>query len=77
MSLINSAPAVEPGDSDASTALHALFDAEWQRTLREHPTFASELGDLRYNDLWDDASVGAIERSHQADRAALDRLDQI
>ncbi|MBL8848051.1 MAG: DUF885 domain-containing protein, partial [Planctomycetaceae bacterium] len=41
------------------------------------PTFASELGDLRYNDLWDDASVGAIERSHQADRAALDRLDQI
>lgn len=67
-------PAAPPA---AARALHDLFDAEWQRTLQEHPAFASELGDLRYNDRWDDVSFEAIERSHQADRAALAALDAI
>ena len=66
-----STAAADPTQSAATRELHALFDDEWQRTLREHPTFASELGDLRYNDRWDDVSFEAIERSHQADRAAL------
>jgi len=76
MSMPSSA-AEPPADSAAGTALHALFDAEWQRTLREHPTFASELGDLRYNDRWDDVSFEAIEQSHQADQAALAVLAEI
>lgn len=66
--------AAEP---DAGPALHALFDAEWERTLREHPTFASELGDRRGNDRWDDVSFEAVEASHQADRAALAALGRI
>ncbi len=37
-----------PGE--AVRALHALFDAEWERAMRENPTWASELGDRRYND---------------------------
>ncbi|MFO1096138.1 MAG: DUF885 domain-containing protein [Planctomycetaceae bacterium] len=61
----------------AARDLHGLFADEWQRTLREHPTFASELGDRRYNDQWDDVSFEAIDRSHQADLAALARLEAI
>ena len=44
--------------------LHAIFDAEWQWTLREEPTFAAFLGDRRFNDRWPDRSAGAIERRH-------------
>jgi uncharacterized protein (DUF885 family) len=55
--------------------LHQLFDQEWERTLRENPTFASTLGDRRWNDQWSDASLEAIERSHAADVAVLDKID--
>lgn len=75
--IVPSQGAEPPVKTDAGQALHALFDAEWERTLREHPTFASELGDLRYNDRWDDVSLEAIERSHLADVAALAKLDGI
>jgi uncharacterized protein (DUF885 family) len=57
--------------------LHQLFDAEWERGLRENPVAASYLGDRRYNDLWPDLSLKAIEASHRADRAALDALRAI
>jgi prolyl oligopeptidase len=58
-------------------ALDELLNAEWQRTLRENPTWASSLGDLRYNDRWPDLSAEAIEASHAADRAALTALEAI
>ena len=49
----------------ATTQLYALFDAEWELNLRENPTFASFLGDKRYNDRWDDVSLTTIEKHHQ------------
>ncbi len=60
-----------------SEQLHALFSAEWDRTLRESPTWASSLGDLRFNDRWEDLSFEAIERSHQANQDALAALRRI
>jgi uncharacterized protein (DUF885 family) len=57
--------------------LHALFDAEWEHTMRVNPTWASHLGDRRYNDRWPDQSLAAIEREHQHDRDVLDRLAAI
>jgi uncharacterized protein (DUF885 family) len=54
--------------------LHQLFDQAWERTLREDPTFASSLGDRRYNDQWPDTSLTAIERSHADDVALLDKI---
>lgn len=57
-----------------SQKLHALFDAEWERKLDESPETASSLGDLRSNDRWDDVSLAAIQRSHQKDKLALERL---
>ena len=45
----------------ATENLHALFDAEWQWNLENNPTFASYLGDKRYNTLWNDQSLAAIK----------------
>lgn len=60
--------------ADAVADLHALFDAEWERGLREYPENATYLGDRRYDDRWADLSLEAIAASHAADRAALARL---
>jgi len=62
---------------EAGARLHALFKEEWEYTLREHPTFASSLGDRRYNDRWPDMSLAAIERRHQHDREVLGKLATI
>src|SRR5262245_15888240 len=66
------------GDSQKVHAqLHALFEVEWQRFLREFPLLASELGDKRYNSAWPDLNMEALERRHRADRAALEQLAAI
>ncbi|MCA1797883.1 MAG: DUF885 domain-containing protein [Xanthomonadaceae bacterium] len=62
-----------PADEQIA-ALHALFDDAWERRLRENPTFASNLGDLRWNDQWGDASLEAIEARHRATEGELERL---
>lgn len=59
---------------DVSQRLHALFDAEWEWTLRENPTMASHLGDKRYNDRWPDVSLAAIERRHAHRQETLQTL---
>jgi uncharacterized protein (DUF885 family) len=67
--------------------LHALFDEYWETLLREAPTYATLLGDTRYDDRLDDASAEAVRR-HRAmqvdwvrrleaiDAAALDETDR-
>lgn len=73
-----SAGAAQAGPaSEAARVLHALFDEEWERGLREFPEDASSNGDLRYNDRWTDYSLAAIERRAAADRAVLARLKAI
>ena len=62
---------------DDADRLRRLFDEEWERVLRESPTFASFLGDKRYNGEWEDASIEAIERSQARDREVLEELDAI
>ena len=61
----------------AARELHKLFEDEWEWTMRENPTFASTLGDRRYNDRWEDASLENIERQHQHSLEALKRLQSI
>jgi uncharacterized protein (DUF885 family) len=70
------APAPPPPQA-ATEALHALFDRHWDRTMAENPTWASTLGDRRYDDRWPDLSPGAIDASHAADRAALEELGRL
>lgn len=58
----------------AHDALHALFEADWQRGLRENPLGASYLGDERYNDRLPDLSPAAREASQQATRDSRAKL---
>ena len=58
-----------------SERLTKIFDDEWEYTLREAPTFASHLGDKRYNDRWPDVSLAAIQRRHEHQREVLQKLD--
>ena len=57
--------------------LHALFDEEWERGLRESPESASFFGDTRYADRWTDLSPAAIGRNQAATREALKKLARI
>ncbi len=64
-----SAPLNEPSEQ-----LNRLFKDEWEYTLRENPTFASLLGDRRYNTRWPDVRLGAIERRYEHERAVIRTL---
>lgn len=68
------APPARGADATSIDRLHALFDSEWERTMRENPEWASQLGDRRWNDRWQDLSPEAIAASHAADRRALEAL---
>src|SRR5918993_2257594 len=64
-------------DPNATKALHALFDREWQYDLEQSPTRASQLGDRRWNDRWPDRSLAAIQRRHDHNVQVLKELAQI
>jgi len=70
------APAAQ-ARSPAAVALHDLFDAEWERGLRESPENAAYHGARRYDDRWSDVSPEAIARREAADREALAALGRI
>jgi len=63
--------------ADEGQKLHALFDAEWEHTMEHSPTWASQLGDRRWNDRWSDVSLAAIEREHARDQQVLTQLAKI
>lgn len=48
----------------------ALLDREWEYTLKTDPSFASYLGDKRYDTLWPDRSLAAY-KAKQAHRLEL------
>ena len=68
-----------PPASPEAAKLHALFDQEWQWTLREYPEFATGVGDNRYNDKLTDLSAPAMDRrkAHERDFwAAIRAIDR-
>jgi uncharacterized protein (DUF885 family) len=62
---------------ETTKALHALFDAEWEYTMEQFPTYASTLGDRRWNDRWDDDSMEAIRKRREHTGETLARLNGI
>ncbi len=61
--------------ADTGERLRALFDREWERAMEDNPTWASHLGDRRWNDRWEDLSPESIERQAAHQRALLAELD--
>ncbi len=64
-------------ESNAGHELRKLFDEEWEYAMKDSPTWASELGDLRYNDRWDETSLAAVSRRNAHDREVLERARRI
>jgi uncharacterized protein (DUF885 family) len=73
------AAATAPVTATATATLHALFDADYQRGLREDPLGASYVGDDRYNDRLPDLTPAALAARLQAlrdSRGALLAIDR-
>lgn len=77
LSLHTDAYAQDTRPPEAANSLHALFAAEWDYQMEQYPTWASTLGDRRWNDRWSDTSLEAITKRHSHDREVLARLAQI
>ena len=64
-------------DNTATQSLHQLFDREWEYQMAHDPVAASELGDRRWNDKWQDLSLNAVQKTFQHAREVLEQLKQI
>lgn len=63
--------------NDATRLLHVLFEREWEYDMREQPIWASELGDMRGADRWDDVSLSAYRRRQAHDEEVLTDLQAV
>ena len=67
----------KPDEIPANTAskpLHELFASEWDYQMERNPTWASTLGDRRWNERWPDVSLEAIARDHQHSLEVIHKL---
>lgn len=67
----------ETAAATSAEQLHALYDATRERHLREDPRRASDDGDKRYNTLWPDWGMSALQAAVKEDTATLTALDKI
>lgn len=58
----------------AAEDFSALLDEVWEWQLKNSPMFASQQGDRRYNDLWRDQRLSAIEARQAQARSFLQRV---
>jgi uncharacterized protein (DUF885 family) len=60
--------------NETAQTLHDLFASEWDYWMEQYPTWASSLGDRRWNDRWGDRSLEAIEKRHKHNVEVLAKL---
>ena len=60
-----------------SAMLAKLVEDDWQYELSASPTWASILGDRRFDDRWDDLSPEGIEARHRHDVETVAALDAL
>jgi uncharacterized protein (DUF885 family) len=68
---------LEQASDDTDKALHQLFADDWEWRMRRSPTWASNLGDRRWNDRWEDYSLAGIQKDHEHALDVLGRLQAI
>jgi uncharacterized protein (DUF885 family) len=70
-------PAGQPPSDAAATELEALFADHWAFVLRENPVFATSVGEHRYADRLEAASLADVARRTAETRGFLERLRAI
>jgi uncharacterized protein (DUF885 family) len=60
--------------NETAKTLHDIFASEWNYWMEQYPTWASMLGDRRWNDRWEDRSLDAINKRHSHNLAVLTKL---
>jgi prolyl oligopeptidase len=68
-------PGKEP--MTAAQELRSICDDSWEAVLRENPTYATYLGDFRYNDRLTDISDAGRARRRALNQGFLDRLRKL
>ena len=63
-----------PAKADDTADFDILLAEFWESQMRNFPTFASSLGDRRFNDQWTDQSINAIDDRQAERREFLRRL---
>jgi uncharacterized protein (DUF885 family) len=69
--------AASASTTDEHKRFRAFLDEEWDWTMREYPSFATIVGDPRYDDKLTDMSFEAIERRKAHTRDCIKRLERI
>jgi uncharacterized protein (DUF885 family) len=68
-------PGKEP--MTAADTLRTICDDAWEATMRENPTYATYLGDFRFNDKLSDISEVGRNRRHDLNEGFLARLKSL
>ncbi|HEY2745501.1 MAG TPA: DUF885 domain-containing protein, partial [Polyangia bacterium] len=63
--------------ADEHRRFHEFLDAEWDWAMHEYPTWATQVGDPRFDDKLTDYSSAAIERRKAHQRDVVPRLEHI
>ncbi|MCF8167917.1 MAG: DUF885 domain-containing protein [Rhodoferax sp.] len=72
-----SAGANAPEVSPEARTLHAMFERVWEENMREFPSWATWMGDHRFDDRLEDASLAAQNRRFAQSRRRLDEASTI
>jgi uncharacterized protein (DUF885 family) len=64
-----------PTASSRSQAFHTLLAQHWEHYLAANPEVASLLGDRRYNDRWNDASLAHAKSERAATKKFLEKFE--
>src|SRR5882672_1439830 len=67
----------QTADGAETSQLHSLFEEYWENVLREAPTYATFLGDHRYDDRLEDLSADGTRRRRVHRMDLVHRLEAI
>ncbi len=63
--------------AEGNRALLALYEREWEWSLKEWPRWATTMGDHRYDDRWEDLSPEALKRRYAHERQVLEEIEKL
>ena len=70
-------PLLAASPDAASKNLRQVLDEAWTHSMQQNPTWASALGDHRYDDRWENVSAEALEKERQYTEQLLAKLKAI